>query len=46
MGVQFQEFWDSQLENSGTKWHLGVGPMARHKEYYKEEGGGFSQVVI
>jgi len=27
-----------------TKWHLGVGPMARHKIYYKGEGGGFPQV--
>jgi hypothetical protein len=23
---------------------LGVGPMAKHKVYYKGEGGGFSQV--
>jgi hypothetical protein len=28
----------------GTKWHLGVGPVARHKVYYKGEGGGFPQV--
>jgi hypothetical protein len=28
----------------GTKCHLGVGPMARHKVYYKGEGGGFPQV--
>jgi hypothetical protein len=28
----------------GTKWHLGAGPMANHKEYYKGEGGGFPQV--
>jgi hypothetical protein len=27
-----------------TKWYLGVGLMARHKEYYKGEGGGFPQV--
>jgi hypothetical protein len=33
-----------QLGSPKTKWHLGVGPMARHKEYYKEEGGGFPQV--
>jgi hypothetical protein len=26
-----------QLENFGTKWHLGVGPVAMHKEYYKGE---------
>jgi hypothetical protein len=30
--------------NPGTKWHLGVGPMAKHKVYYKREGGGFPQV--
>jgi hypothetical protein len=23
------------LENPGTKWYLGVGPMAKHREYYK-----------
>jgi hypothetical protein len=23
------------------KWHLGASPMARHKVYYKEEGGSF-----
>jgi hypothetical protein len=28
----------------GTKWHLGASPMARHKVYYKGEGGGFPQV--
>jgi hypothetical protein len=28
----------------GTKCHLGVGPMAMHKIYYKGEGGGFPQV--
>jgi hypothetical protein len=38
---QFREFWDSQLESPGTKWHLGVGPMAMHIKYYKGEGGGF-----
>jgi hypothetical protein len=30
----------------GTKWHLGVGPMARHKVYYKGEGGNFPQVWV
>jgi hypothetical protein len=24
-----------QLRSPWTKWHLGVSPMARHKEYYK-----------
>ncbi len=28
----------------GTNWHLGVSPVARHKEYYKREGGGFPRV--
>jgi len=27
-----------------TKWHLGVGPVARHRIYYKGKGGGFPQV--
>jgi hypothetical protein len=27
-----------------TKWHLGAGFVARHKVYYKGEGGGFPQV--
>jgi hypothetical protein len=27
-----------------TKCHLGVGPVAKHKVYYKGEGGGFPQV--
>jgi hypothetical protein len=41
---QFQEFWDSQLGSPRKKWHLDVGFMARHKKYYKGEGGGFPQV--
>jgi hypothetical protein len=28
----------------GTKWHLGASRVARHRIYYKEEGGGFPQV--
>jgi hypothetical protein len=27
-----------------TKWHLGAGPMAKHKVYYKGKGGGFPQI--
>jgi hypothetical protein len=34
------------LGSPTTKCHLGAGPMARHKIYYKGEGGGFSQVRI
>ncbi len=29
------------LGSPGTKWHLGIGPMAMHKVYYKREGGAF-----
>jgi hypothetical protein len=29
------------LGSPGTKWHLGVSPMAKHIIYYKGEGGGF-----
>ncbi len=34
--------------NPGTKWHLGASPMARHRLYYKGEGGGggFPQVRV
>jgi len=32
--------------NPGTKCHLDVGLMERHKVYYKGEGGGFPQVRI
>ncbi len=28
----------------GTKCHLGVGPVAKHRVYYKGEGDGFPQV--
>jgi len=34
------------LESPKTKRHLGVGPMARNKVYYKGEGGGFPQVWV
>jgi len=29
-----------------TKWHLVVGPLARHRVYYKGEGGGFPQIRV
>ncbi len=29
------------LGSPGTKSHLDVAPVERHKVYYKEEGGGF-----
>jgi hypothetical protein len=32
------------LGSPRTKRHLGVGLVARHREYYKGEGDGFPQV--
>ncbi len=32
------------LGNPKTKCHLDAGPVAKHKIYYKGEGGGFPQV--
>jgi hypothetical protein len=32
------------LGSPGTKWHLGVSPMVKHKVYYKGEGGSFPQI--
>ncbi len=32
------------LGSPGTKNHLDVPPVERHKVYYKGEGGGFPQV--
>jgi hypothetical protein len=29
---------------SKTKWHVGASHVAKHKIYYKGEGGGFPQV--
>ncbi len=34
------------LGSFGTKWHLGVGPMAKHRIYYKGKSGGFHQVRV
>jgi len=34
------------LGNPETKWHLGADLMAKHREYYKGEGGGFPQVRV
>ncbi len=33
-----------QLGSLETKWHLGVGLVAKHKEYYKGESDGFPQI--
>ncbi len=32
------------LESPGTKNHLEVGVVERHREYYMGEGGGFPQI--
>jgi len=34
------------FRSPGTKCHLDVGLVERHKIYYKGEGGGFSQVQV
>jgi hypothetical protein len=34
------------LGSPKTKWHLGAGPVAMHRVYYKGEGGGFPQVWV
>jgi hypothetical protein len=41
---QFGEFRNSQFGSCRKKWHLGASLVAKHKEYYKGEGGGFPQV--
>jgi hypothetical protein len=41
---QFREFWDSKLGVPGQKWHLGVGPVAKHRKQYKGEAGDFPRV--
>jgi len=35
-----------QLESPETKWHLGVGLVVKHIEYYKREGDSFPQVHV
>ncbi len=50
MGIQshgspnFGNFGSPIFGSPVTKWHLDASPVARHKEYYKGEGGGFLQV--
>jgi hypothetical protein len=41
--VLISEILRFQLVSLGTKWHLGIGPMARHKEYYNTT---FPQVCV
>jgi hypothetical protein len=44
MGVPTLGISGLPLGSPGTKWHLGVGPMARPKLFYKGKDGGFPQV--
>jgi hypothetical protein len=44
VGVPILGISGLQVGNLETKWHLGDGPVAKHKKYYKEEGGDFPQV--
>jgi hypothetical protein len=43
---RFRKFQNFHLGVLGQNaiWVLGVSPMAKHKVYYKGEGGGFPQV--
>jgi hypothetical protein len=43
-GVLVVRIWGLPLRSLGTKCHLDVGLMERHKLYYKGENGGFPQV--
>jgi hypothetical protein len=43
-GIPILGIYRLSLGSPGTKWHLDVGPVTRDKEYFKGEGGGFSQV--
>jgi hypothetical protein len=44
MEIPISKISKLSLGSSETKWHLGVGLVARHREYYKGEDGGFPQV--
>jgi hypothetical protein len=46
MGVLILGILGLPLRSLGTKCHLGASPMARHKVYYKGEGGGFPQIWV
>jgi len=43
-GVPILKILRLPLGSPGTKWHLGVGHVAKHWVYYKREGDGFLQV--
>jgi hypothetical protein len=44
MGVPTLGISRLPLGSPGTKWHLSVGLVAKHRVHYKWEGGGFPQV--
>ncbi len=44
MGVPTLGISRLPFRNPGTKCHLDVGLVERHRVYYKGEGGGFLQV--
>ncbi len=46
IGVPILKISGFHLESLETKWHLDVGPMAKHKEYYKGENDGFLQIWV
>ncbi len=46
MGVPTLGILRLPFGSPGTKCHLDVGLVERHKVYYKGEGGGFSQVWV
>ncbi len=46
MGDPILRILELPLRSLGTKCHLDVGLMERHKVYYKGEGGGFPQVWV
>jgi len=46
MGVSTLGISRLPLVSLGTKCHLDVGLLERHKIYYKGESGGFPQVQV
>ncbi len=46
LGVRHLGISELPFGNIGTKCHLDVGLVKRHKVYYKGEGGGFPQVRV
>jgi hypothetical protein len=44
VGIPILGIVGSQFGSPRIKWHLGASPVAKHKEYYEGEGGGFPQV--